>query len=119
MIDEYHSGEMTISGKTYYGDIIADWNGNIGEWQAGEADGMGLEDLIPALEKNPEVIVAGTGEKDSIKVSPEVFDYLKEKKIKLFADKTREAVRTFNILKENSLEEEGYQCKVVGFFHLT
>jgi len=45
--------------------------------------------------------------------------FIREKGIKLIIDKTPEAVRTFNIINEESEEEEGEQNKVIGLFHLT
>ncbi|PIW92046.1 MAG: hypothetical protein COY73_02630 [Candidatus Nealsonbacteria bacterium CG_4_10_14_0_8_um_filter_37_14] len=41
------------------------------------------------------------------------------KGIELLIDKTGEAVKTFNVVCEESLEEEGKQRKVIGLFHLT
>jgi hypothetical protein len=117
MIEEYISGDIIVNGVAYQNDIMSDWKENVSEWES--EDEMGLRDLIPALEKNPEAIVVGTGEDENISVARDVFDYLRQKGIKLVVDRTREAVRTFNILKENSFEEEGRQCRVVGFFHLT
>ena len=39
--------------------------------------------------------------------------------IELIIDITEEAIKTFNIINEESKKEEGEQKKVIGLFHLT
>jgi len=39
--------------------------------------------------------------------------------VKILIDITEEAVKTFNVICEESLEEEGEQAEVIGLFHLT
>ncbi len=52
-------------------------------------------------------------------VTEEAKKFIQEKRIKLIIDKTEETTRTFNIINEESEEEEGEQDKVIGLFHLT
>jgi hypothetical protein len=119
MIEEYEFGLLTISGKKYEKDLWTDWGGGIFDWQRKNDHLVLADELSVAISKNPEAIVIGTGYNGLLEVSEEAQDLIIRNGIKLVIDKTEEAVRTFNILKEDSLEEEGRQCKVVGFFHLT
>ena len=78
-----------------------------------------LEDIQRALKQNPEVIIFGTGAYGTAKVSERAKQEIEERGIKLIIDKTEEAVKTFNVIKEESEGEEGRQTKVIGLFHLT
>jgi hypothetical protein len=119
MIEEYKFGIITVDGKNYKEDIWLDWEGGISDWQRQNHGSVSVNDVTSAVKINPEVMVIGTGRDGSLEVSEEVQELITQKGIRLIVDRTEEAVRTFNILKEDSLEEEGRQCKVVGFFHLT
>jgi hypothetical protein len=44
---------------------------------------------------------------------------IKMRGITLIIDRTEQAIKTFNVRKEESFEEEGKQEKVIGLFHLT
>lgn len=119
MIEEYKYGLIIIDGKNYNNDVIVDWSGGVSEWKKPDSHLIEPGDVIAALGMNPEVVVIGTGENGIAEITQAAQDSILGKGIKLIIDKTQEAVRTFNILKEDSLEEEGKQTKVVGFFHLT
>lgn len=119
MIEEYKFGQITIDGKNYDRDVQTDWNGEVLDWCKKDSHLITAEDVRGATDKNPESIVIGTGQEGNTVVSEEAKIFIREKGIELLVDKTEEAVKTFNILKEDSLEEEGRQEKVVGLFHLT
>lgn len=119
MIEEYKPGVITVDGRNYDSDIFVDWKDEVSDWQHREEHAIEAEDLRAAVEKNPETIVLGTGENGMVEISESAQDFISEKGIKLMVDRTEEAIKTFNILKENSLEEEGRQEKVIGLFHLT
>ncbi|MDD5145623.1 MAG: MTH938/NDUFAF3 family protein [Candidatus Pacebacteria bacterium] len=119
MIEEYNFGEILIDGKKYDRDIEVRWTGEILPWQKKESHLIDLEDVKRAIDQNPGTIVIGTGESGQVKVTEEAEKEIKQKGIKLIIDLTEQAIRTFNILKEDSLEEEGVQEKVIGLFHLT
>jgi hypothetical protein len=119
MIEEYKFGQITIDGQTFDRDIQTDWNGETIDWCRQQDHLIEAGDIQSAIEKNPESIVIGTGFEAQAQLAEEARIFIQEKGIKLFVDRTEEAVRTFNILKEDSLEEEGRQDRVVGFFHLT
>ena len=128
MIGEYHFGSITIDGRTYHHDVEVRWSpegkrpGQVGEvlkWWRGESHVIDVEGVKRALEQNPEVIVIGTGESGLARVTKEAKKEIENRGIKLIIDVTEEAVKTFNIINEESKEEEGEQTKVIGLFHLT
>ncbi|MBZ9578577.1 hypothetical protein KJA14_01870 [Patescibacteria group bacterium] len=119
MIEEYHFGSITINGNTYNYDVEVRWTDEVLKWWRKESHVIDVEDIQRAIEQNPEVIIIGTGESGLAKVTEETKNFIKEKGIELIIDKTEEAVKTFNIIKEGSIEEEGKQKKVIGLFHLT
>jgi len=119
MIDEYKFGSITIDGKTYNHDVEVRWTDEALEWWRKESHLIDVEDVKRAVEQNPEMIIIGTGESGVARVTEEAQRFIKEKGIKLIIDKTEEAVKTFNVINEESELEEGKQNKVVGLFHLT
>ncbi len=119
MIDEYKPGIITINGANYTDDIETDWQGSLSVWHREDPGVISVNEVMAAVEKQPETIVIGLGWEDLSELTQEAQSYILGRGIKLMADKTEEAVRTFNILKEDSLEEEGEQCRVVGLFCLT
>ena len=119
MIEEYRFGSITIDGQTYNHDVEVRWTGEVLGWQREESHVIDIEDIERAMEENPETIIIGTGESGIAKVTENIQDFLKEKGVELIIDKTEQAVKTFNIIKEESEEEEGIQAKVIGLFHLT
>jgi hypothetical protein len=119
MVEEYKFGSITVDGKTYNHDVEVRWTGEVLKWWRKEGHVFDVDDVKRAVEENPETIILGTGAYGICKVTQECKNYIKEKGIELIIDKTEEAVKTFNIILEESKEEEGRQRKVIGLFHLT
>jgi len=119
MIEEYHFGSIKILGKTYTEDIEVCWTGEVLKWWRKESHVFDIEDIKRTLEQNPEVIIFGTGASGIAKVTEEAKKEIQSRGIQIIIDKTEEAVKTFNVIKEESEEEEGKQKKVIGLFHLT
>jgi len=119
MIKEYKFGEITIDGKNYNHDVEARWTGEVLKWWRGESHIVDVEDVKRAVEQNPDTVVIGTGESGAAKVTKEAQKFIKDKGIKLIIDLTEQATKTFNIICEESEEEEGEQDRVIGLFHLT
>jgi len=119
MIEEYKFGSITINGKTYNYDVEVRWTGEVLKWWREGSHLIGVEDVKRVIEQKPDIIIIGTGETGLAKVNEETKDFILEKGIKLIIDKTEEATRTFNVISEESKEEEGKQSKVIGLFHLT
>ena len=119
MIEEYKFGSITIDGKTYNQDVEVRWTGEVLKWWRRESHVIDVEDVKRAVEQNPETIIIGTGESGVARVTEEAQKEIKSRGIELIIDLTEEATKTFNIIKEESKEEEGRQRKVIGLFHLT
>lgn len=119
MIEEYKFGSIVIDGKIYNHDVEVRWTGEVFDWWREESHVIDVEDVLSALEQNPETIVIGTGESGIAQVTERAKKEIEARGIKLIIDKTEQAVKTFNVRKEESLEEEGRQEKVIGLFHLT
>ena len=119
MIEEYHFGIITINGKTYNHDVEIRWTGEVLDWWRKESHTVDVEDVKRALNQNPEVIVIGTGESGVARGTDRAKKEIESQGVKLIIDITEEAVKTFNVIKEESEEEESRQAKVIGLFHLT
>jgi hypothetical protein len=119
MIQEYHFGSITIDGKIFNHDVEVRWDGEVLEWWRKESHFVYPEDVKRAIEQNPEVIIIGTGESGVMEVGEEAKKEIESKGIELIIDITEEAIKTFNILLEESEKEEGKQKRVIGLFHLT
>jgi len=119
MINEYKFGSITIDGKTYNHDVEVRWTGEVLKWWRKEGHVFDVEDVERTVKQNPETIILGTGAYGLCEVTEECQNFLKEKGISLIIDKTEEAVKTFNIILEESKPEGERQNKVIGLFHLT
>jgi hypothetical protein len=115
MIEEYHFGSITIDGKTYNHDVEVRWTGEVLDWWRKESHIVDLEDIKRALEEK----VIGTGESGIARVTERAQKEIEERGIKLIVDRTEEAVKTFNIINEESRPEKGKKTRVIGLFHLT
>lgn len=119
MIEDYQFGSITVDGQTYNHDIEVFWTGEVFDWRRKESHVIDIEDVIEAVEQNPETIVIGTGQSGMAKITKDAEKFITGRGIKLVVDPTEQAIRTFNIRKEDSQEEEGRPEKVIGLFHLT
>ena len=119
MIEDYQFGFITVDGETYNHDVQVFWTGQVFDWWRKESHVVDVEDVIDMVEQNPESIVIGTGEDGMAKVTDSAKKFIEARGIKLFIDPTEQAIKTFNIRKEDSQEENGKPEKVIGLFHLT
>lgn len=119
MIEEYHFGTITIDGKVYNNDVEVCWTGEVLAWNTKESHIIDVADIERTLTKEPETIVIGSGESGAAQVTDAAKNFIRSKRIELIIDNTLSAVGTFNIINEESLEEDGRQRKVIGLFHLT
>ncbi|MEM2642707.1 MAG: Mth938-like domain-containing protein [Candidatus Bathyarchaeia archaeon] len=114
LIEFYDFGVMMIGGKRYTSDLIVFPERVLSGWWRREGHQLCVEDLKEILSQKPppEILVVGTGYSGLVKVLPEVEKVLKERGIRLIAQPTVEAYKTFNeLLKAGK--------RVVGAFHLT
>ena len=119
MIEEYKFGSITIDGKEYDYDVEVRWSGEVLKWWRKQSHVIDIDDVKRALEQNPDTIIIGTGESGIAQVTDRLKEEIESKGIKLIIDLTEQATKTFNIINEDSAEEEGEQNKVIGLFHLT
>ena len=113
MIDTYEVGRwIRIEGRTYHSDVkIVDDEVRANWWRkAGHR--LDQSDISDILEKQPDVLVVGTGYAGMMQVPEDTRQALESRGILLKAEKTGSAVWVFN-----RLQKEGR--KVAGAFHLT
>ncbi len=110
-IDYYSFGRITIDGKDYSSDVIVYPERVNSSWWRKEGHRLDIEDLKDILESKPEVLIVGTGAYGTMVVLKETEEYLKKKGIKLIADNTKSACKTFNKLSGSG--------NVVAALHLT
>ena len=119
MIEEYKFGSILIDGKAYDYDIEVRWTGEVLPWQRKESHIIDVDDVKRAVDQVPSTLVIGTGEAGVARVTERAQNFIRENNIRLIADRTEQATKTFNVINEESWEEEGEQDRVVGLFHLT
>ena len=111
MIDNYTFGKFVVDGKTYESNIILIGK-KVSKARYLPNHELSINDIYPLVEYNPEYIIIGTGASGVMPVPEEIEDFIKEKGIKLIAEKTGDACRTYN-----SLVSE--HKKVATFLHNT
>lgn len=111
MIDSYSFGRIVIDKKSYASDIILFPDRVFSPWWRKEGHNLCLEDLEEIKLEDYEVLIVGTGFFGAMKVKKELKAFIEEKGIRLFVEKTKDAVRRYNDMTT--------QSKVVGAFHLT
>ena len=122
MIEEYHFGSITIDGKTYSDDVEVRFLGSkteVLDWQRDESHDINADAIKRAVEQKPDTIIIGTGESGLAKVTETAKQFIAEKGIKLIIDITGEAIKTFNVIQQGSIEEQGEEANLIGLFHLT
>lgn len=103
-------GSVTTSEKTYKHDIWVNLDGTIEKRTRNHE--FTSEELNRFLNQNPEVIVVGTGQYGVVSISKKAKSRAEDHNIKIIAEETPKAIKTFNQLKE-----EGK--KVVAAIHTT
>ena len=111
MIDSYEFGAIVIDGRRYSSDVIIYPDRVEDDWWRKEGHELCIDDLEDVVEDKPDVIVVGMGDPGLMKVLPETQVYIKSRRVKLVAQSTREACRTYNQLSSSR--------KVIALLHLT
>jgi hypothetical protein len=111
MIDSYEFGEIVINGRRYSSDVIVYPDRVKNDWWRKEGHQLCIDDLGDVLERNPDVIVVGTGDPGLMEVLSETQKHIKSKGVKLVIQSTGEACRTCNQLSPSH--------KVIALLHLT
>jgi uncharacterized protein len=97
VIRAWNPGRVRIGEEWFSGHMIVSAEQIITNWRIEAPGDIGLGDLGPALELEPEIILLGTGEE---RVLPDMrlMAMLAERAIGLETMDTRAACRTFNVL---------------------
>ncbi len=112
MIDFYDFGKIKINGKDYQEDVIIYPDKVFSPWWRKEGHFLEIDDLPEdVLEAKVDTIIIGTGYSGLMKVSSEVKNYFKNKKIEVIIEPTKSAWKTYNQLSKTK--------KVIALFHLT
>jgi hypothetical protein len=111
MIESYTFGEIIINGKRYTKDLIIFPDRILNNWWRKEGHKIHLEDLSDILPQKPEVLIIGTGNSGLVNIHSEIKKYIESKEIKLIAEPTPKAYKTYNQLKNKK--------RVIAALHLT
>jgi uncharacterized protein len=97
LIRAWEAGRVRIGERWVSGNFIVSAEKVLDDWPAADAVGLSLDDLAPAIELEPEIILVGTG---SVMVLPDVdlMAALAERAIGLEIMTTPAACRTYNVL---------------------
>ena len=109
-IDSYSFGRIIIEGKSYFKDVIVFPDRVYSPWWRKEGHNLCIDDLEEVLKDPPEVLVIGRGYAGVMKVPEELVRELNEKGIEVVVERTSQAVKTFNSLKDR---------RAVAALHLT
>jgi hypothetical protein len=96
LVEYYNFGKIIINGKTYTSDVVVSREWIFESWWRKEGHAVHLEDIKKILEKNPEIVIFGTGKYGMVKVSKEVVNELKKRNIELVVDITEKAAKIYN-----------------------
>jgi len=112
MIEEYTSGRIIVNHKTYHQDLKIVQGQVLDNWWRKTGHRVDVNDMEDVLSASPDIIVIGTGYAENMRVSQGLLSETRQRNIKLIAEDTYQAVKTFNDLL--------YRGKnVSGAFHLT
>jgi hypothetical protein len=110
-VDDYSFGRIVIDGKTYTSDVIVYPDRVDPSWWRKEGHYLQKEDLKDILKEGPDIVIIGKGNWGVMAVPKATVDFLESKGIRVFTDKTGNAVELFNAHPKDK--------KMVGAFHLT
>ena len=102
---------MTVNGKTFSKDLIILPDRIHSPWWRKEGHLLQVEDLSEVLTAGLPLLIVGTGYYGTMKVPPEVREYLKSKHIEVIVEKTADAVSFYN--------NKAAADRTAAAFHLT
>jgi hypothetical protein len=116
IIEKTSFGSITIDGKTYEHDVLIRLSEEIKKRKKklskriyGTSHVLSLDEAKHIYEKGCEVIIIGSGQHDSLRLSPEAETYFKKKDCEVILQGTPTAMQTFNQAKGRK----------IGVFHVT
>lgn len=96
-IRAWESGAVRIGEQWIRGHVIVSQHRVVENWSVSTPEQLSIEQLLPALELDPEIIVLGTGTA-TVFPAQELYAALAQRRIGLEAMSTPAACRTFNVL---------------------
>ena len=112
-IEKCAFGSITIDGKVYQSDLIIYPDGTIQDvWWRREGHRLSKEDIESLIDKEPEVIVVGTGISGLMRPEKGLAEYLLQRKIEFICAPNHEAMNILNRLFDS-------KRKIGACFHLT
>jgi len=113
MIESYSFGRMLVDGEKYRDDLmICDEEVKSG-WVRKQGHLLQSDDLTWIVEKEPDLLIVGTGSSGRMNIEDGVSDSLTKHGIELWSGKTSEAADYFNEKKKDE------NRKIAAAFHLT
>jgi hypothetical protein len=115
-IDGTEFGSITIDGETYPHDVLIRVSGKIGKRKKklskkhyGTSHIMSREEAEFVYEKGCRLLVVGTGQNGTLRLSPEAAEFFADKGCEVLAEPTPRAITLFNKAKRER----------IGLFHVT
>ena len=99
-IESYRFGRIVIDGQAHGKDVIILPDRVVGGWWRKEGHGLHAADLEAVFEAAPEILVVGQGTLSRMQVTEEAAQALMATGIELIALPTKEAVETYNAMRE-------------------
>ena len=87
-------GEVEIDGKTYFSDMVVWWNGKF-QYKT-KSHEFGMSEFLKLAEKEPEIVVIGTGMNGMCSVLDEVRQTAEDKGIEIYQELSPKAAKMFN-----------------------
>ena len=112
LVEHYGLGQITVGGRTYTADVIIWPEGVDDTWWRAEGNAMGPDDVDAILNKQPDVVIVGTGETGQLDVPSDVLAALQQGCSRVHVEPTQRACELYN-------ELAGGPQRVVAALHLT
>lgn len=103
VIEDTAFGTITIDGVTYQHDVVIRLSGEVlkrkkklSKKEYGTSHIVSRKEIKFTHQEGSTLLVVGTGQYDSLKLSDEAGEYLKKKKCAVIARPTPDAIRVFN-----------------------
>ncbi|KAF0146272.1 MAG: hypothetical protein FD156_299 [Nitrospirae bacterium] len=113
-INGYSFGKITVDGKTYTSDVVIYPERVDSSWWRKEGHYLQPVDLEEIFKAKPDILIIGAGHDGVMRVPDETLNFIKAKRINVYADKTGRAVEEYN-----RLQAEKTKKIVVAALHLT
>ncbi len=115
-IESARFGSITIDGKMYEHDVLIDLSGAVSKRKKklskkiyGTSHTISRDEAEYVYQKGCEALILGTGQYDSVRLSPEAAAYFEKRDCAVIAKPTPEAIEAFNKSK----------ARKIGLFHVT